>query len=52
MCSEKYFHLSPGAIMHISKKKKKKSVVEHHTKNLLKSLRAHFSSIIDQIRNK
>lgn len=51
MCSEKYFHLSPGAIMHISKKKKK-SVVEHHTKNLLKSLRAHFSSIIDQIRNK
>lgn len=50
MCSEKYFHLSPGAIMHISKKKK--SVVEHHTKNLLKSLRAHFSSIIDQIRNK
>lgn len=49
MCSEKYFHLSPGAIMHISKKK---SVVEHHTKNLLKSLRAHFSSIIDQIRNK
>lgn len=24
MCSEKYYHLSPGAIMHISKKKKKK----------------------------